>query len=73
MQLRMQNAEALTGQQINEFLTASEGLGFTGESRAGIYAWTERLLVAQEFSGKSKKQRGAIRRYATDVHLCLIR
>ena len=53
MQIRMQNAEALTGQQIDEFLTASEGIGFTGESRAAIYAWTERLLVAQEFMGRA--------------------
>src|SRR5580658_10207493 len=67
MQIRMQNAEALTGQQIDEFLTGSEGIGFTGESRAGIYAWTERLLVAQEFLVQSKKQRGAIRRYASKV------
>jgi len=63
----MQNAEALTGRQIDEFLTGSEGIGFSGESRAAIYEWTERLLVAQEFSGKSKKQRGAIRRYASKV------
>jgi len=63
----MQNAEALTGRQIDEFLTGSEGIGFTGESRAAIYGWTERLLVAQEFSGKNKKQRGAIRRYASKV------
>lgn len=67
MQIRMQNAEALTGQQIEEFLTGSEGIGFTGESRAAIYAWTERLLVAQQFMGQSKKRRGAIRRYASRV------
>jgi hypothetical protein len=67
MQIRMQNAEALTGQQIDEFLTGSEGIGFTGESRAAIYGWTERLLVAQEFLVQSKKRRGAIRRYASKV------
>jgi len=67
MQIRMQHAEALTGQQINEFLAGSEGIGFTGENRAGIYAWTERLLVAQEFLVQSKKDRGAIRRYASKV------
>jgi hypothetical protein len=54
----MQNAEALTGQQIDEFLAGSEGIGFSGESRAGTCAWTERLLVAQEFAGQSKKRRG---------------
>jgi len=63
----MQNAEALTGQQIDEFLTGSEGIWFTGESRAAIYGWTERLLVAQEFLVQSKKRRGAIRRYASKV------
>ena len=63
----MQNAEALTGQQMDEFLAGSEGIGFTGENRAGIYAWTERLLVAQEFLGQSRKRRGAIRRYASKI------
>jgi hypothetical protein len=67
MQIRMQNAEALTGQQIDEFLTGSEGIEFTGENRAAIYAWTEGLLVAQEFMRQNKKRRGAIRRYASKV------
>ncbi len=67
MQIRMQNAEALNGRQINEFLKGSEGIGFAGTDRAGIYKWTEQLLVAQEFSVQSKKQRGAIRRYASKV------
>ena len=48
-------------------MTGSEGIEFNGESRAGIYAWTERLLVAQEFMRQSKKRRGAIRRYARKV------
>ena len=30
MQIEMQNAEALTGQQITEFLKGSEGIAFTG-------------------------------------------
>lgn len=67
MQIRMQNAEALTGPQIDEFLKSSEGIAFSGENRAGVYAWTERLLVAQEFALQDKKQRGAIRRYASKV------
>jgi hypothetical protein len=67
MQIRMQNAEGLTGRQIDEFLTGSEGIEFTGENRAAIYAWTEGLLVAQEFMRQNKKRRGAIRRYASKV------
>ena len=67
MQIEMQNAEALTGQQITEFLKGSEGIAFTGGDRASIYAWTEQLLVAQEYAGKGKKERGSIRRYACKV------
>src|SRR2546428_6809735 len=48
MQIRMQNAEALTGQQIREFLKGSEGIEFTGQSRAEVYRWTERILARQE-------------------------
>ena len=63
----MQNAEALSGQQIAEFLKESEGIAFCGADRASIYQWTEELLVAQEYAGKGKKERGAIRRYACKV------
>ena len=57
----MQNAEALTGQQIREFLKGSEGIEFTGQSRAEVYSWTERILVAQEYGKQGRQQRGAIR------------
>jgi transposase InsO family protein len=67
MQIRMQNAEALTGQQISEFLKGSEGIEFTGQGRAEVYGWTGRMLVAQEYTQQSKKQRGAIRGYLSKV------
>jgi predicted DNA-binding transcriptional regulator AlpA len=67
MQIRMQNAEALNPQQINEFLKGSEGIEFTGQSRAEIYGWTEGMLVAQEYVQQGKKQRGAIRHYLSKV------
>ena len=67
MQISMQNAEGLNGQQIEEFLKGSEGIGFSGESRAGTYKWVERLLVAQEFAVQGKKLRGMIRRYASRI------
>jgi transposase InsO family protein len=63
----MQNAETLSLQQINEFLKGSEGVEFSGQSRAGIYAWTERLLVAQEYARQGRKQRGTIRSYLRKV------
>ena len=37
----MQNAEALSPQQISEFLKGSAGIEFAGQSRAEIYAWTD--------------------------------
>jgi len=67
MQISMQNAEGLNRQQIEEFLKGSEGIGFSGESRAVTYKWVERLLVAQEFTAQSKKLRGMIRRYASRI------
>lgn len=59
----MQNAESLPQPQINEFLNGSAGIEFTGQSRAERYAWTERVLVAQEYGRQGKKERGTIRAY----------
>jgi transposase InsO family protein len=59
----MQNAEALGQEQIREFLRSSSSIDFTGQGRAQMYAWTERVLVAQEFAGQGKKERGLVRAY----------
>jgi transposase InsO family protein len=63
MQLTMQNAERLNQEQIQEFLESSAGIEFAGRGRAEIYAWTERVVVAQEFARLSRKERGLIRAY----------
>ena len=63
MQVRMKNAEALSGAQIREFLKGGKAIEFKGESRAELYGWVERVLVAQEYAAQGKKQRGAIRDY----------
>src|SRR5713226_5533617 len=63
MQLRMHNAEGLSQDQIREFLQSSSGIEFDGNGRKEVYAWTERVLVAQEFGGRIKKERGLIRSY----------
>jgi hypothetical protein len=44
----------------------SEGIGFSGESRAGTYQRVEQLPVAQEY-GVHKKRPGTIRKRAEDV------
>jgi transposase InsO family protein len=63
MQLTMQNAEHLNQEQIQEFLESSAEIEFAGRGRAEIYAWTERVMVAQEFARLSRKERGLIRAY----------
>src|SRR5713101_1251355 len=67
MHIRMRNAESLTNSQINEFLKASAGIEFSGQSRAEVYIWVEKMLVDQEYQQQGKKQRGAIRAYLSKV------
>lgn len=63
----MQNAERLNPEQIRQFLELSEGVEFTGQSRAEVYAFIERVLVAQQYASLTKKQRGAVRHYLSKV------
>ena len=63
----MQNAENLSQEQIREFLESSTGIDFGGGGRSEMYAWTERVLVAQEFGCQGKKERGLIRAYVEKV------
>jgi len=63
----MQNAETLNADQIGEFLKLSQEIKFTGQSRAEVYRWVQRVLVAQEYAGQGKNQRGAIRAYIAKV------
>src|SRR5712692_5020848 len=63
MQMHMHNAEGLSQARIREFLQSSSEIEFTGKGRREVYAWTERVLVAQEFAGQGRKQRGLIRAY----------
>src|ERR1017187_4265914 len=63
MQIRMQNSEALTREQNDDFLKGTEGVSFVGEKKKEVYAWVERVLVSQEFLQQDKKLRGAVRAY----------
>ena len=67
MQMQMQNTEALTTEQIEGFLEGNAAIGFAGQSRADIYGWTERTLVAQEYHKQGKKRRGVVRAYIRKV------
>ena len=63
----MQNAEDLSPSQIGEFLKASEGIDFSGASRAEAYGWIQRTLIEQEYGRQRKKERGVIRVYLSKV------
>ena len=63
----MQNAEELNLEQISEFLKASYGIVFSGQGRAETYAWTQQVLIAQEYASLGKTERGAVRAYITKV------
>lgn len=63
----MQNAEALTEEQINDFLKGSAEVIFAGQNKQEVYRWVQGLLVAQEFIQQDKKRRGAIRAYVEKV------
>ena len=67
MQIRMQNAEELSGKQIDAFLKGSETLEFTGQNRVEKYELVQRVLVAQEYALQRKKERGGILAYLSKV------
>src|SRR5260370_7344154 len=67
MEVHMQNAENLSPELIREFLESSAEIEFGGGGRTEVYAWTERVLVAQEFGRYSKKERGVIRAYVKKI------
>jgi hypothetical protein len=63
----MQNAESLSHEQVREFLRSSREIEFAGCRRAEIYAWVERMLVAQRYGSLGKSERGLIRAYGEKV------
>src|ERR1017187_2636365 len=67
MQIRMQNAETLTQEQIQEFLKGSRPIEFAEQNRTDRYEFVQRVLVAQEFAVQGKKERGSIRAYLNKV------
>src|SRR5437588_4531810 len=67
MQIRMQNAESLSRDQIQEFLRSSEAIEFTSGGREERYLWVERVLAAQKYRELGKKERGLVRAYVRKV------
>ena len=59
----MQRAEALSIEQMRQFLAASSDIGLVAESRAEIYAWIEATLRAQQYQKQARPIRGLILKY----------
>jgi transposase InsO family protein len=59
----MQRAEALSIEQIRQFLAASSDIGLTAECRREIYAWVETTLRQQQYMQQPKAVRGLILQY----------
>lgn len=48
---------------IRAFLEGSEEVEFAARDQAGVYNWTEKVLVEQEYIGLKKEGKGLVRRY----------
>ena len=59
----MDDSEATSLEQIQAFLAGAGEFRFAGQSRAEVYAWTERTLVRFQYAGLGKRDKGLVRRY----------
>ena len=59
----MQRTEALSIEQIRQFLAASSDIGLSAESRQETYTWIEATLRAQQYKRQSRALRGLILNY----------
>ncbi len=63
MEVSMQNAEAISLEQMGEFLRGAAEVVIEAKGREAVYGFVERVLVQQEYQRQGKKERGVIRAY----------
>ena len=63
----MENAEALTREQIQGVPERQRGDRIQQSNRAELYGWVRQVLVAQEYASQGKKERGSVRAYIGKV------
>ena len=63
----MQHAQRLTLEEMEEFVSSSSSLSFTGADRKEIYGLVEGALRARHYQQLSKKDKGVVRRYLAKV------
>jgi transposase len=61
--IHVHEAEKLSLEQIQAFLSASEAIRFEGETQEQIYHWIEQVLGRQEYHQQGRQARGLLRSY----------
>lgn len=59
----MDDSEAVSLEQIREFLAGSGKVRFTGLRRAEVYSWVEQTLVRHEYASLARASKGLVRQY----------
>src|SRR5438270_12433242 len=67
MIIRMQKLEAMTLEEMREFVESSRKLRFEAEDRQALYELVERVLKNQRYSKLKKSERGLVRRFLIRV------
>jgi transposase InsO family protein len=67
MTIRMQELEAMTLEEMREFVGSNRKLRFEAEDREGLYGLVERVLKNQRYSKLKKNERGVVRRFLIRV------
>jgi len=65
--IHVHEAEKLSLEQIQTFLSASEAMRFEGETQEQIYHWIEQVLGRQEYHQQGRPARGLIRSYVAKM------
>ena len=63
----MEDTELRSLGQIEAFLAGSVAMGFSGQRRDEVYAWTEQTLVQHRYTALSREEKGLLRRYLAQM------
>lgn len=63
MIVRLEAKKPLSLEEIQEFLRATDGVGFKGRNREEIYGWVNQTLQQQRYQELQRGGRGLVRRY----------
>ena len=59
----MQAADRISLEQIQDFLRASDGVGFEGRNREEVYGWVNEVLRGHGYAELKRSARGLVRQY----------